>query len=129
VLSAKRSRGAPLRREGEPGVDFEETLDSMQGALVVGGLVVGLFYVMRLTGVFPHPLDHLIGIACWIALVVIFGLRCLWEQGQGLFPVRWGTVLSLALAGVAALGLLIEVAVATNPVHTENQPHRIFSTE
>ena len=134
AVSAKRQKVAAQssRSDGRterPLDDAADTLDSIQGALVAGGMVVGLLYLMRITGVFPHPLDHLVGMACWAAASAMFGLRALWEANEAHFPLRWGPVLALVLAAVAMIGLLVEIALATRAVHTENQPTRIFRTE
>ncbi|MBI4858810.1 MAG: hypothetical protein HY815_00845 [Candidatus Riflebacteria bacterium] len=116
------------RPDEESASDLAQALEGTLGTTVVVMGVSGFLYLMRICGAFGHPLDHLIGIACWGALMVIFLVRTVGEAAQGHFPARWGAFVALCLAGVAALGLMIEVTIATRPAHSENAPGRMFET-
>ena len=96
-------------------------LDGLQGPLFLTGMISAFVYLLRLAGVFGHPLEHIVGILCWAVLLGCAWLRFVWEQRQGGYPMRWGGVVVRAFALGFGLGIIVELAIATNPTHRENQ--------
>ena len=111
---SKRERGAPA----SPGAP---DLDGLQPLALMSAAGAAFVYLIRLSGTFPHPVDHLAGIGCWGVMLVAANLRLAWERKQGNYPARWGGVLVLVLAIFFSFGLLAEIAVATSPDHSQNQ--------
>jgi hypothetical protein len=119
-----------LRRVEEPaGADLPHALESLSGPALTGAGVAGLVYVMRLVGFFPHPFEHLVGVLCFAAILLVLAIRVLRELTAAQFPRAWGGVVSVALAFAAAIGLLVELSLATSVAHNENHPHRVFQRD
>jgi hypothetical protein len=98
------------------------TLDDAQGPVLLLAAIAAFLYLLRLGGAFPHPGDHLIGVACWAVLLGCASTRLVWEARQASFPVRWGGFFTLVIAFALGVGLLVEITVATDTQHIENQP-------
>jgi hypothetical protein len=123
-VSRRERAPAPTPR---PEIRSEVDLDMMQGPLFVGASIAGLLYLMRLGGAFPHPGDHLVGIACWAVLLGCASGRLVWEARQGAYPMRWGGFFVLVISFLLGVGLLVEISVATDPHHSENQPQNLLN--
>lgn len=125
-MSARRER-APA---AAPRPDIHHArpidLDGAQGPIFVAASIAALLYLMRLGGAFPHPGEHLVGIACWAVLLCCASARLVWEARNGAYPVRWGGFLVLVIALLLGLGLLVEITVATDTHHVENQPANLL---
>ena len=102
-------------------------LDGLQGPLFVVAALAACLYLMRLAGVFGHPAEHVVGILCWGAMLACAILRLVWEQHHGSYPLRWGGVAALVVALMLGLGLLIEISVASDPDHAQNQPAQVMA--
>lgn len=128
---SKRDRAAVASRETpRPPGHYEEhqvvDLEALQMPLLgVAGITL-LVYLMRIAGIFGHPLEHLVGIGSWGVLMVCAVVRFARERRQGNFPARWGGLVMVVLIGLFSIGLIVEVAVATTPEHVENQPGGTF---
>jgi len=101
-------------------------LEGLQGVALMAAGAAGFLYLVRMSGAFGYPMEHIVGIGCWGVMLVCAALRFAWERRQGNFPARWGGLLVLCFASLFTLGLLVELGVATAPDHTQNQPANLF---
>ena len=86
-LVKKQKAGATGRRQDYlDNPELSQLLDNISGVFLVACIVDAIVYLLRLAGAFPHPFEHLIGISCWAAFVMLALIRSYSEFNQGPFP-------------------------------------------